>query len=121
MPRPPIQLTVTGEGIRALGVDDSRLDPTDKLERVSSEFSEHHQLDAYIFKSRSPSCGLQQVPLLVQGEMKAEGRGVFAASLLRSKPGLVVIEEKQLVTVSDCEMFLQKVHNAIQVSGTGTD
>ena len=67
VPRPPIQLVETRTGTSVLSVDDPTNDVTARLSRFASRTSvELSDVCGYIFKSGSPSCGLQAVPLYAQ-------------------------------------------------------
>ncbi len=55
------------------------------------------ELSGYVLKSRSPSCGMERVPVrAARGGPARGGRGVFAAGLLAAFPGLPVEEEGRL-------------------------
>lgn len=60
--REPIQLRRATQGTRVVGVANAKLDMTDKLrdygERLAKEL---RNISGYIFKSRSPSCGMERV------------------------------------------------------------
>ena len=54
-----------------------------------------HKLSGYIFKTKSPSCGLTKVKTDYQGLIKANGQGIFAKRLITLFPLMPVIEENQ--------------------------
>lgn len=69
--------------------------------RVSALIAQ--RLCGYVFKSRSPSCGLVDVPVCRAGAGRSRGaegsrggRGLFAERLTRSSPALPVTEEVAL-------------------------
>ncbi len=67
-------------------------------------------LCGYIFKSRSPSCGLRNVPIhAAENAPKREGPGLFAAAVRARFPDLPVAEESDLVDAPSCRMFLEQV------------
>ena len=72
---------------------------------------EQAQLCGYIFKSKSPSCGLHNIPLFDKsGQLTSrEGRGLFASALVQRWPALPVAEEKQLETLQQQQDFLQLI------------
>lgn len=66
-------------------------------------------LDGFILKSRSPSCGLLDVPVRDDdGTVTGCGRGLFAAALLRQMPGLSVEEADRLHDARLRESFLEQ-------------
>ena len=68
------------------------------------------ELHGYIFKSRSPSCGLLDVPIYpLAGGAAQSGRGLFASALLVRFPALPVTEESRLNDVAGREDFLARV------------
>ena len=101
IPRPPIQLVETEGAIRVLGRDDRSLDATDALLAFSN--SSFQQLSgkivAYIFKSRSPSCGWQSTPVFnAKQQQTATRNGVQADYFYRHAPELLLCDEHTLLT-----------------------
>lgn len=97
IPRPPMHLEASPRGTR-LKITETGEDVTetmtewglgklDKLERL--------KIDAYIFKSKSPSCGLCSTKLHNKAGkcLSASGKGIFAAMLTRRFPRLPVCQE----------------------------
>lgn len=118
IPRPPIQLVQTADAIRLRRVNQPTHDVTERVRNASMHFcSTNPQLDGYILKSRSPSCGLQHVPVAIDGTVLEKGRGLFADYLVRNFPGLVVIEENALNSKKTCEEFLQALNQAASHDG----
>lgn len=109
-PRPPIELVQSDKKIYALGRNDPSLDVTKALlkEREKSlRFLQKNTLCAYIFKSKSPSCGLHNTPIYNSlGEKIAIGSGIQAAYFLEKMPEILLIDEDQLTTVKQCEKFI---------------
>ncbi len=97
---------------RLLGIE-SRRDLT--AETASFAASCARRLEAlgisgYIFKSKSPSCGLEGVQIHAADRApQGEGRGLFAAAITAHFPGLPVAEETQLLDRAACRAFLEKV------------
>lgn len=110
IPRPPIQLVQTRQGVRALGRDDPSIDVSETL----LAYREHslEQLNAqaicgYIFKSRSPSCGIKSTPLFSeQGAQVGLGSGLQASYFQQQMPWLVFREETQLTDTDSRLHFL---------------
>lgn len=101
-PRPTIHLVGSPEAPRALGVKVTDLDVTDKLvrygQRMAATFG---NLSGYIFKSKSPSCGMMRVklhdgPSHKGGGGSKQGVGLYAREIMRAHPLLPVEEEGRL-------------------------
>jgi uncharacterized protein YbgA (DUF1722 family)/uncharacterized protein YbbK (DUF523 family) len=111
VPRPPIRLIATDSGPRAVGVKDAAIDVTDEL--VSFATDQQHflaELDGYILKRGSPSCGMERVKLFnAKGIPENRGVGLFAASLIRLLPNLPLEEEGRLGDARLRENFVQRV------------
>lgn len=109
IPRPPVQLTGSIENPRLTGRDDSSLDVTDMLTTYCQQKpAALNNLCGYVFKSRSPSCGLNSTPVFIDGECVSEdSRGVFARALCEHYPDLPAIEEADLEHGLDA--FIQQV------------
>ncbi|WP_456379450.1 DUF523 domain-containing protein [Thiolapillus sp.] len=110
VPRPAVQLVRGDDGrIRVCGVDDSRLDVTAVLQQwIRQQAPELQMLDAIIFKSRSPSCGLGSAPLF-DGDgklLQADFSGLYAAWVQMNYPGMVLCDERKLEEKRYQELFL---------------
>lgn len=82
-PREPIHITSEG---RLVGVD-SEIDHTDAMNSWAAQrLASLGDLDGYVLKARSPSCGLT-------GAASTGGRGLFAQRLTETYPDLPVTEE----------------------------
>jgi uncharacterized protein YbbK (DUF523 family) len=108
IPRAPIQLVRTDHGIHVRGVNNPDIDVTRRLQacgnRLAMEFAD---ICGYIFKARSPSCGIEGVATWTEQGIQSEsdGTGAFAAALIRVHPDLPVTDEARLsllVTVHRC-------------------
>ena len=111
IPRPPIQLIESNHGIRARGIADPATDFTRPLKEFSANTI--HALDdisGFIFKARSPSCGLGSTPIHRQHAKSLKGNGLFADSVLKSMTLLPVSEESQLEKPEGREHFLEQVY-----------
>jgi uncharacterized protein YbgA (DUF1722 family) len=68
------------------------------------------ELDGYVLKRASPSCGLFRVRVYRDtGAPSAEGRGLFAAALVDRLPMLPVEEEGRLADAGLRENFVERV------------
>ncbi len=110
VPRPPVHLCGDPARPRALGVADPALDVTARLQRYASETAARlPDLQGFIFKRGSPSCGLRGVPVRGPRGGVRPGRGLFAAGLLAADPGLPVAEEGELAQPAGRDRFLEQV------------
>lgn len=111
IPRPPIRLLQTDSGVRVRGVNDSQADYTDVLLEYSMQVVPHiASFSGYLFKSKSPSCGLYRVKIYSeQGKPLSQGRGVFAEHICAAYPGLPVEEEGRLMDPVLRENFIEQV------------
>jgi uncharacterized protein YbbK (DUF523 family) len=111
IPRPPVRLTASIENPRVTGRDDPDIDVTD----IMAEYCQHkpaelESLAGFIFKSRSPSCGLNSTPVFIDNRCVTENsRGVFARSLCASYPDLVVIDDTELEEQKRLDRFIRDV------------
>lgn len=112
IPREPIELVATGGDVRLLGVT-SRADHTARMRTYAAErvrWLRDAGVDGYVLKARSPSCGLEGVPVHDRdGEVVARGPGMFADALVRSLPHLPVVEERDLESGPARFDFLERV------------
>jgi len=110
VPRPPIRLLATEEGMRVVGARDRNLDVTDALKAYSvARESEVAQLSGFIFKKGSPSCGTEGVPVFSARGAAASGAGLFAAAVMARFPALPVVEEGHLAEARFRESFVEQV------------
>ncbi|HHH45051.1 MAG TPA: DUF523 domain-containing protein [Gammaproteobacteria bacterium] len=111
VPRPAIQLVGTEERPAALGVENSSLEVTEALlEYAQRMLPELRDVNGYVFKSRSPSCGLVDTPLFdSSGQELAQTAGLFARVIVAALPALPVIDEQQLHDTQRRARFLQQV------------
>ena len=120
IPRPPVQLTGSIASPRMTGRDDPSLDITDLMHRYCEKrIAQLDSLSGFIFKSRSPSCGLNSVPVFIDGACVTEhNSGAFAGALSKRYPGLAVIEETELTHKHRLDNFIRAVtdnHQQLQM------
>jgi uncharacterized protein YbbK (DUF523 family) len=116
-PRPSMRLLRIGRGEDAqvrLIVAETGVDHTDALRAWAARRVEELarlELDGYVLKSGSPSCGMERVELHPEegGEPSRVARGLFAEALLRRLPDLPVEEEGRLQDPALRESFLSRV------------
>jgi uncharacterized protein YbbK (DUF523 family) len=119
IPRPPVRLTTSSEAPdldrpRVTGREDTALDVTDLLYAYSeNKVKQLEKLSGFIFKSRSPSCGLHSTPVFINNEqISSDGTGVFAATLCKQYPCLVTVDEIGLADQDALEHFIHDVSQA---------
>lgn len=118
VPREPIRLVMnTREGafqnqIRVVGTKNPELDVTEKLQ-ASAQAQQHWiaDLDAYLFKKDSPSCGMERVKFYKDGHpSRSGGTGLYALTVMQNNPLLPVEEEGRLHDLRLRENFIQRVY-----------
>ena len=69
------------------------------------------QIDGYVFKAKSPSCGIRGIPRYAAGERPADrrGRGVYAARLMAACPLLPVEDERRLTDDGPRAAFTERI------------
>jgi uncharacterized protein YbbK (DUF523 family)/uncharacterized protein YbgA (DUF1722 family) len=110
-PRPPIRLERIGGGVR-LVMPSTGGDYTEAMleyaaRRVTSLAG--MDLDGYVLKKDSPSCGMERVKVYDGPVPAKEGRGLFAEVLLSRMPDLPVEEEGRLNDPLLRENFVTRV------------
>lgn len=113
-PRDPIQLCKESDEVRAIGIKNPDDDVTIALKKYAINLlpdrlntaSESMPLCGYIFKSRSPSCGVGSTPIHENNIVTNFGDGVFAQQIQQQQPWLPVAEEQDLVNRSQQQHFV---------------
>lgn len=111
IPRPPVRLVQDSEKIKILGVKNNSLDVSEELRSTSEEMvSRITNLDGFVLKSKSPSCGMERVKLYsLKGDPVGVSRGVFAEELIKKYPYLPVEEEGRLNDFGLRVNFLKRI------------
>ena len=112
IPREPIQLVRTAAGMAVRGSKQPNQDVTQALARYARQVADDNRaLCGYIFKSRSPSCGLRHVRTVDEAGKapRMNGSGAYAAALTRARPSLPVIEEGILDDRDVRDNFIEQV------------
>ena len=109
--RPPIRLAGSVSAPRAVGVKDASVDVTEKLAAYGKQQARRlDDLSGYVFKSRSPSCGMECVKVYQQAGVPAKsGRGIYADAFLAGQPWLPAEEEGRLGDPRLRENFIERV------------
>jgi uncharacterized protein YbgA (DUF1722 family) len=111
-PRPPIRLVAVHGETRVRGIRDASIDVTDALQAYArSVVPRLEGLSGYVFKSKSPSCGLYRVKRYrPDGHPDSTtGRGAFAAVLHERLQHLPMEEEGRLNDPVLRENFVARV------------
>ncbi|MCW8855285.1 MAG: DUF523 domain-containing protein, partial [Gammaproteobacteria bacterium] len=67
-------------------------------------------ISAYVFKSRSPSCGPNNIPVFNNHQIIADNnRGLFAETVISTYPDLPVADEITLTHQAERDIFIQQV------------
>lgn len=110
VPRPPIRLVGHPLQPRAVGVADPSLDVTTPLTAYGRRMGvELKGISGYLFKSRSPSCGVWRVKVYDGGAAAKQGTGLFAREIVTRQPLLPVEEEGRLGDPTLRENFITRV------------
>lgn len=113
VPREPMQLVQSGPNIRLITVETK-----EERTRVLAQFSARRltelkalHLSGYVFKARSPSCGVDRVPLYDQeGKSHPKGIGLFARAFQKAFPHLPIAQEDHLTDPAARARFLSQVY-----------
>jgi uncharacterized protein YbgA (DUF1722 family)/uncharacterized protein YbbK (DUF523 family) len=110
VPRPPIQLVGDPRAPRAVGADNPALDVTRRLDAYGRRMGRTlADVSGYIFKARSPSCGLEGVKVHGGRGTPRRGRGLYASAFLAERPRLPAAEEEQLGDPQVRANFIERV------------
>jgi uncharacterized protein YbgA (DUF1722 family)/uncharacterized protein YbbK (DUF523 family) len=112
LPREAIRLVRSDAGIRLVGVK-SATEHTESMTQYSARRVEklaRENLDGYILKKDSPSCGMERVKVYdPNGSPARTGRGLYAEALLARFPLLPVEEEGRLSDPRLRDNFIERV------------
>lgn len=114
VPRPPIQLVLVGDAIRLCGVTEPQRDMTNAmLSYVQGILPQLETLSGYVFKARSPSCGVADVPVYrSDGSCTAEhASGLFAQAIQDLLPDLPLSNEEALLDAQARTDFISRVRD----------
>jgi uncharacterized protein YbbK (DUF523 family) len=111
-PREPLRLVRDGRHTRMLATH-TGIDYTDRMNRWARQrvaALAREDLDGYVLKSKSPSCGMLGVHVFNHaGQMSSDGQGLFATVLLETFPMLPVEEEGRLHDSQLRQSFLERL------------
>lgn len=112
VPRDPIQIIADGGG-RTLVQPATGHDLTRSMTTFSQAFLKKlKDVDGFILKSRSPSCGIRDTKIhdADQETVLERGAGIFTAAVLERFPDLAVEDEKRLRNPLRREQFLTRLY-----------
>ncbi len=111
-PREPVRLVGTAERARLHQPATDR-DLTEDMQTFSSRYlAARPDVDGFILKNRSPSCGTTGVKIYDRPDapsVRAHGPGLFAAAVLGARPDAAVEDEGRLRNYRIREHFLTKL------------
>ena len=112
VPRESVRLVGDPEAPRMRG-SRTAADWTDRMNRYARKRAgvlASQELDGYILKSKSPSCGLQRVKIYTEAGMpSASGPGLYARELLARHPTLPIEEDGRLNDPAIREQFIVRI------------
>lgn len=114
VPRPTIRLVRVGDDLRAVGTRDPHPDVTNALQALADQvIRDHPDLCGFLLKARSPSCGMERVPVYRsvedQGRPEKRGVGAFARRLTALAPEIPLEEEGRLGDPAIRDHFVTRV------------
>jgi uncharacterized protein YbgA (DUF1722 family)/uncharacterized protein YbbK (DUF523 family) len=103
-PREPIRLTADGRLVNRSGT-------ADHTEAMAALPLPDAGLDGYVFKAKSPSCGIRAIPRYGADGVAAghDGRGLYADRVLTAFPLLTVEDEGRLNDAGLREAFCERI------------
>ena len=109
-PREPIRLTADGRLVNRDGT-------ADHTEAMAALPLPAVDIDGYVFKAKSPSCGIRALPRYREDGVAADhsGRGLYAARVLSAFPLLAVEDEGRLNDPGLREAFTERIFAAARL------
>ncbi|GAA0386082.1 DUF523 and DUF1722 domain-containing protein [Microbispora corallina] len=108
-PRESLRLEGSPESPRLM-TRRSRADLTGPMTALAAERAAGLDVDGYLFKSRSPSCGIHGIPLYDGDAVTGRrNRGLFAAAVIDAHPLLPVEDEGRLHDAVLREAFVERI------------
>ncbi|MBG0828276.1 DUF1722 domain-containing protein [Planomonospora sp. ID67723] len=108
-PRESLHLERSPDGPHLIGRK-TRADHTAKMAAFATERARDLDVDGYVFKAKSPSCGIHGVPLYAgESAVDRRNRGLFAARIMDDHPLLPVEDEGRLNDPLLRETFVERI------------
>ena len=113
VPRPAVQLSDNTVSPKMTGRDNPDIDVTNEMMLFcDSKPATLNSICGYIFKSKSPSCGIRNIPVIKLGNIISQNnRGLFAQAIINYFDDLPVVDETELETEQQRNYFIQQVLN----------
>ena len=112
VPRDPLRVVETNDG-KFLFEPSTGRDLTSEMGTFVTEFIRTlEDVDGFIFKSKSPSCGVQSTKIFT--DIYAEdplkrGAGLFGGAILQEYPWHPIEEERNLIDITARELFFARI------------
>ncbi|GAA1718761.1 DUF523 and DUF1722 domain-containing protein [Nonomuraea sp. AD125B] len=109
-PRETLRLEAADDGPR-LRTRATHVDLTDRMRALAAERAAALDVDGYVFKAKSPTCGIHGVPVYRADGTPADrrNRGLFAETVIAAHPLLPVEDEGRLHDALLRESFVERV------------
>ncbi|MER6513516.1 DUF523 and DUF1722 domain-containing protein [Nonomuraea sp. NPDC001636] len=108
-PRETLRLERSPAGPRLM-TRQSRRDLTSAMDELAAERSPALAADGYVFKAKSPSCGIHGIPLYAGDHaVTRDNRGLFADAVIEGHPLLPVEDEGRLNDAVLREAFVERI------------
>ncbi len=113
VPRPPIQIVERASGTREIALVSGSGDVHTAMRHYCDSMRaqlEAQRIHGYLFKARSPSCGLIDTPYFSEsGDILRKGPGIWAETLIARWPTLPVADESAVQDEAGRKDFLRRV------------
>jgi uncharacterized protein YbbK (DUF523 family) len=113
VPRAPLHLVQIASDIHARGIANPHLDVTGLLAEYAVNIHKSlPDLCGYVFKARSPSCGVNSAPFSNEAGTQQLGvtNGIYSGRIQQLSGNLPVVEETQLNDNYEILRFIEAVH-----------
>jgi uncharacterized protein YbgA (DUF1722 family)/uncharacterized protein YbbK (DUF523 family) len=129
IPRHPIRIIKSGTGLRLLQPETGKDVTDDMTDFVDGFLNTVENVDGFVLKFRSPSCGMKDVKMYSgteKGASASKGAGFFGGEVVRRFAGLAIEDEGRLTNFKIREHFLTKIFTlasfrTVEVSGRMRD
>jgi uncharacterized protein YbbK (DUF523 family) len=111
VPRAPLKMVKVNNSFHIRGRTNPNLDVTYSLQKFAKQVPHIHQdICGYVFKARSPSCGVGNTPWFDEsGKEMGIANGIFSEQIKKTLPHLPIIEETQLEDPEGLDNFVAQV------------
>jgi uncharacterized protein YbbK (DUF523 family) len=110
VPRAPIQVVIDEQQRHLREVTNPDKDYSQRADTTARQIVQKiGVIDGWIFKARSPSCGISDTPIFnTDGQEIEKGAGVFAKHIVTTMPWLPCATELELSTETEQQHFLNQ-------------